>query len=52
VEGALLEPLGVAVHSVYLSHIRVAQSVVVLGAGPIGLLIAAVARATVASPTG
>jgi L-iditol 2-dehydrogenase len=45
VEGALLEPLGVAIHTVDLSHIRVAQTVVVLGAGPIGLLIAAVARA-------
>jgi L-iditol 2-dehydrogenase len=45
VEGALLEPLGVAIHTVDLSHIRVAQSIVVLGAGPIGLLIAAVARA-------
>ncbi len=45
VEGALLEPLGVAIHTVDLSHLRVAQSIVVLGAGPIGLLIAAVARA-------
>ena len=45
IEGALLEPLGVAIHTVDLSHLRVGQSVVVLGAGPIGLLIAAVARA-------
>ncbi len=45
VEGALLEPLGVAIHTVDLSHLRVAQNIVVLGAGPIGLLIAAVARA-------
>ena len=44
VEGALLEPLGVAIHTVDLSHLRVGQTVVVLGAGPIGLLIAAVAR--------
>ncbi len=45
IEGALLEPLGVAIHTVDLSHLRVGQSIVVLGAGPIGLLIAAVARA-------
>lgn len=44
-EGALLEPLGVAIHTVDLSHIRVGETVVVLGAGPIGLLIAAVAKA-------
>ncbi|RME85271.1 MAG: alcohol dehydrogenase [Caldilineae bacterium] len=45
VDGAMLEPLGVAIHSVDLSHIRAGQTVAVLGAGPIGLLIAAVARA-------
>lgn len=44
VEGALLEPLGVAIHSVDLAHLRVGQTVAVLGAGPIGLLIAAMAR--------
>jgi L-iditol 2-dehydrogenase len=44
-DGALLEPLGVAIHTVDLSHIRVGETVVVLGAGPIGLLIAAVAKA-------
>lgn len=44
-EGALLEPLGVAIHTVDLSHIRVGQTIAVLGAGPIGLLIAAVAKA-------
>ncbi len=41
----MLEPLGVAIHTVDLSHIRVGETVVVLGAGPIGLLIAAVAKA-------
>lgn len=44
-DGALLEPLGVAIHTVDLSHIRVGQTIAVLGAGPIGLLIAAVAKA-------
>jgi L-iditol 2-dehydrogenase len=43
-EGALLEPLGVALHSVNLSHLKTGDSIVVLGAGPIGLLIGAVAK--------
>jgi L-iditol 2-dehydrogenase len=45
VQGALLEPLGIALHSVDLAHLRPGGTVAVLGAGPIGLLIAAVARA-------
>jgi L-iditol 2-dehydrogenase len=45
IEGALLEPLGIAIHSVDLAHLQPGQTVAVLGAGPIGLLIAAVARA-------
>ena len=44
VEGAMLEPLGVAIHTVDLAHLRVGETVAVLGAGPIGLLTAAVAR--------
>jgi L-iditol 2-dehydrogenase len=48
-EGALLEPLGIAIHSVDLAHLHPGQTVAVLGAGPIGLLIAAVARAAGAS---
>jgi len=44
-EGALLEPLGVALHAVDLARLRLARSVAVLGCGPIGLLILAVARA-------
>lgn len=44
VEGAMLEPLGVAIHTVDLAHLKVGQTVAVLGAGPIGLLTAAVAR--------
>jgi L-iditol 2-dehydrogenase len=38
-EGALLEPLGIALHAVDLARLRVGESVAVLGAGPIGLLI-------------
>lgn len=49
VEGAMLEPLGIAIHSVDLAHLRPGHTVGVLGAGPIGLLIAAVARASGAS---
>ena len=49
VEGAILEPLGIAIHSVDLAHLKAGQTVAVLGAGPIGLLIAAVARAAGAS---
>jgi L-iditol 2-dehydrogenase len=44
VEGALLEPLGVAIHTVDLAKIRVADSVAILGAGPVGLLVLQVAR--------
>jgi len=40
---ALLEPLGVALHAVDLTRIT-DQAVVILGAGPIGLLILQVAR--------
>ena len=49
VEGAMLEPLGIAIHSVDLGHLKPGDSVAVLGAGPIGLLIGAVARAAGAS---
>lgn len=48
-EGALLEPLGIAIHTVDLAHLKPGQTIAVLGAGPIGLLIAAVARAAGAS---
>jgi len=43
--GAVIEPLAVAVHGVSLSPIDNAKHVVVMGAGPIGLLTALVARA-------
>lgn len=44
-EIALLEPLGVALHAVDLAEIKPMETVAVLGAGPIGLLVLQVARA-------
>lgn len=44
-EGALLEPLSVAVHLVRQSQLSFGQSIVVFGAGPVGLLCCAVAKA-------
>ena len=44
-EGALVEPLAVGVHIVRQAGVTPGQSVVVMGAGPVGLLCAAVARA-------
>jgi L-iditol 2-dehydrogenase len=44
-QGAMLEPLGIAIHTVDLAHLRPGDTVTVLGAGPIGLFTAAVARA-------
>lgn len=43
-EGALLEPLGVALHAVDLGKIKLGQRVAVLGCGPIGLLIMKLAK--------
>ena len=42
--GPLLETLGVALHAIDLSKIRLASTVAVLGAGPVGLLITRLAR--------
>ncbi|TDZ33034.1 putative D-xylulose reductase A [Colletotrichum sidae] len=44
-EGALIEPLAVAVHITKQARITPGSSVVVMGAGPVGLLCAAVAKA-------
>lgn len=44
-EGALLEPLAVAVHITRQSNIKHGDSVVVFGAGPVGILCCAVAKA-------
>ena len=47
---ALLEPMGVAIHAVDLGKIKLANSVAVLGCGPIGLLIIKLARLSGADP--
>lgn len=44
-EGAMLEPLGVAVHAHDLGHQRIAATVAVIGCGPIGLCLVQLARA-------
>ena len=44
-EAAMLEPLGVAIHTVDLAHVRPGASVGVFGCGPIGLLCLQVAKA-------
>ena len=46
---AMCEPCAVTVHAVRLSQLKIGDSVVVLGAGPIGLLCMQVARAAGAS---
>lgn len=38
-DGAVLEPLGVAIHALDLGHLRTATSIAVVGCGPIGLLL-------------
>jgi L-iditol 2-dehydrogenase len=47
---ALLEPLGIALHAIDLARLHVADSVAILGAGPIGLLCLQVARLAGAAP--
>ena len=42
--GALIEPAAVACHDVRLGEVKAGETVVVIGGGPIGLLIALVAR--------
>ena len=44
VDGVMLEPLGVAIHTVDLGKLRVGMSVGVFGCGPLGLLVIQVAR--------
>lgn len=47
---AMLEPLGIALHAVDLAKLHVADSVAILGAGPIGLLLLQVAKLAGAAP--
>jgi L-iditol 2-dehydrogenase len=49
-QGALLEPLGVALHAWDLAKPRVGESVGVVGCGPIGLLLVQIARIAGAVP--
>jgi L-iditol 2-dehydrogenase len=49
VDGAMLEPLGVAVHSVDLGHLPFAGTASVIGCGPIGLLLIQLLKAAGAS---
>jgi L-iditol 2-dehydrogenase len=44
-DGALLEPLGVAIHSFDLGHLPFAGTAAVIGCGPIGLLLIQVLKA-------
>jgi L-iditol 2-dehydrogenase len=44
-DGALLEPLGVAVHSVDLGHLPLGGTASVVGCGPIGLLLIGLLKA-------
>ncbi|KAA9378395.1 alcohol dehydrogenase catalytic domain-containing protein [Microbispora cellulosiformans] len=43
-DGAMLEPLGVAIHTVDLGHVPLGSPVAVVGCGPIGLLVIRLAR--------
>ncbi len=45
-DGAMLEPLGVALHAWDLAHTRVGDTITVVGCGPIGLLTIQLAKAT------
>ncbi len=47
---AMLEPLGVAIHAIDLAKIRVADSVAIIGAGPIGQYILQLAKLSGADP--
>ncbi|KAH6724801.1 putative alcohol dehydrogenase [Leptodontidium sp. MPI-SDFR-AT-0119] len=49
-QGALLEPLSVVMHGISRSHLSLGRGVVVCGAGPIGLIALAAARASGAHP--
>jgi L-iditol 2-dehydrogenase len=46
IDGAMLEPLGVAIHAVDLGHLKPGMTVGVFGCGPVGLLTMQVALLT------
>lgn len=43
-DGAMLEPLGIAIHALDLAHLRLGARVGVFGCGPIGLLLVQLGR--------
>ncbi len=43
-DGAMLEPLGVAIHAVDLGHLKAGMTVGIFGCGPIGLLMIQLAK--------
>jgi len=43
-DGAMLEPLGVALHAIDLGHLRTGMTIGILGCGPIGILAIQLAR--------
>ncbi|RMJ22444.1 Dehydrogenase [Aspergillus sp. HF37] len=49
-EGALLEPLSVVMHGIKTARLSLGRGVVICGAGPIGLITLAAARASGAHP--
>lgn len=49
-EGALLEPLSVVMHGINTTRLHIGRGVLVAGAGPIGLLALALARASGSHP--
>ena len=48
-EGALCEPLAVAIHACLRAEITLGHSVFIIGAGPVGLLAVAAAKSMGAS---
>jgi L-iditol 2-dehydrogenase len=48
--GTLLETLGIAIHSIDLGKLRVANSVAVIGCGPVGMLTLKLAKVAGAAP--
>ncbi|MEW5975678.1 MAG: alcohol dehydrogenase catalytic domain-containing protein [Acidobacteriota bacterium] len=49
-DGALLEPLGIGLHAVDLGRVKVGDTVAILGAGPIGLMILQLVKLSGACP--
>jgi (R,R)-butanediol dehydrogenase/meso-butanediol dehydrogenase/diacetyl reductase len=43
-KGVLVEPLAVAIHAVRLANVQIGDQALIMGAGPIGLLVAMLAR--------